>query len=45
MRILPTLRLASGLAVLVAILSCAAPGVDISPQPGDFAFLEVALQG
>jgi hypothetical protein len=45
MRRFPSLRFIAGLAVLSALFACAAPGVDISPQPGDFAFLEVALQG
>jgi hypothetical protein len=35
----------AALLALVALLACAAPGVEVSPQPGDFAFLEVALQG
>jgi hypothetical protein len=47
MRTTPVLLLAArtALLALVALLACAAPGVDIAPQPGDFAFLEVALQG
>jgi hypothetical protein len=36
---------AAGLAVLLAFTACAAPGAPVSPQPGDFAFLEVQLQG
>jgi hypothetical protein len=35
----------AGLAALLALTACAAPGVDIAPQPGDYAFIEVALQG
>ena len=32
--------------VLVALLSaCGTPGVQVVPQPGDFAFLEVTLKG
>jgi len=31
--------------LLAALTSCAAPGVEISRQPGDFAFLEVNLRG
>ena len=25
--------------------ACAAPGVEVVPQPGDFAFLEIKLLG
>jgi hypothetical protein len=48
MRPLPTVLLAAaltGLAALFAFSACAAPGVDIARQPGDHAFLEIALQG
>jgi len=32
--------------VLVALLgACGTPGVQVVPQPGDFAFLEVTLKG
>jgi len=32
--------------VLVALLSaCGTPAVQVVPQPGDFAFLEVTLKG
>jgi hypothetical protein len=44
MRTSPVL-LPAALAAVLGVLACAAPGVDIAPQPGDFAFLEVALQG
>ena len=27
------------------LAACAAPGVDLRPDPGDFAFLEVRLRG
>ncbi len=33
------------LAVLLLAAACAAPGAAVSPQPGDFAFLQVDLQG
>jgi hypothetical protein len=33
------------LLLLVGVLACAAPGVEIAPQPGDFAFLQVDLKG
>jgi hypothetical protein len=29
----------------ITALACAAPGVEISPLPGDFAFVEVDLRG
>ena len=32
------------LSILLAA-SCAAPGVELMRQPGDFAFLEVTLEG
>ncbi|MEO6593426.1 MAG: hypothetical protein ABIP94_01585 [Planctomycetota bacterium] len=28
-----------------AASGCLAPGVDIAPAPGDFAFLQIQLQG
>ena len=31
--------------LLLLLAACAAPGVDIAPQPGDFAFLEIQLLG
>jgi hypothetical protein len=45
MRPFPAFLAAAGLAALAALSACAAPGVDIAPQPGDYAFLEIALQG
>lgn len=40
------LKLSAAVAVIaVALLSCAAPGVETSPQPGDFAFVQVDLRG
>lgn len=27
------------------LAGCLAPGADIQPAPGDFAFLEIQLQG
>ena len=38
----PTLAL---LALAVLTWTCAAPGVTVSPQTDDFAFLEIQLQG
>jgi len=29
----------------VLLAACMAPGVDIAPQPGDFAFVEIQLLG
>ncbi len=31
--------------VLLFFAACAAPGVDIVPQPGDFAVVEIQLEG
>lgn len=33
------------LVVLVALAACSAPGSELVPEPGDFAFLEVTLKG
>lgn len=33
------------LAFLLLVASCGTPGGDIQPQPGDFAFIEIQLQG
>lgn len=30
---------------LLAFAACLAPGADITPLPGDFAFVEIQLQG
>lgn len=30
---------------VAALAACLAPGVDIAPQPDDFAFFEIQLQG
>ena len=30
---------------LALLAACLAPGVDIAPQPTDFAFFEIQLQG
>lgn len=38
-------RFISALLVVALALSCAAPGVEVTPQPGDFAYLQVDLQG
>ena len=32
-------------ALLLVLAACGAPGVEVVPQPGDFAFLEVKLKG
>lgn len=32
-------------AALVLMSACGTPGVDLAPQAGDFAFLEVKLKG
>ena len=37
-------KLTSALLLLWAA-ACAAPGVEVVPQPGDFAFLEIKLLG
>ena len=29
----------------IAATACLAPGVELVPAPGDFAFLEIQLQG
>jgi hypothetical protein len=42
-RLLPALLLLATTAI--AFLACATPGKEISPQPGDFAFLEIQLRG
>ena len=31
--------------MLLLLAACGTPGVQVSPQPGDFAFLEVRLKG
>jgi hypothetical protein len=31
--------------LLLGLAACAAPGVELVPQPGDFAFLEIKLLG
>ena len=31
--------------LLVILSACGTPGVQVVPQPGDFAFLEVTLKG
>jgi len=36
-------RLSLSLVLLAA--ACGTPGVQVVPQPGDFAFLEVTLKG
>ena len=33
------------LALLMLLGACGTPGVDLTPDPGDFAFLEVKLRG
>ena len=33
------------LALLLLAAACGTPGVEVTPQPGDFAFLEVTLKG
>ena len=30
---------------LLLLAACAAPGAPVTPQPGDFAFVEMQLQG
>ena len=30
---------------LAAMAACAEPGKAVAPEPGDFAFLEIKLQG
>jgi hypothetical protein len=30
---------------LMALAACSAPGTELAPEPGDFAFLEVTLKG
>jgi hypothetical protein len=32
-------------AILVVMSACGTPGLDLAPQAGDFAFLEVKLKG
>ena len=32
-------------AVLMVLAACGTPGVEVVPQQGDFAFLEVKLKG
>ena len=32
-------------AILLVLAACGTPGVEVVPQPGDFAFLEVKLKG
>jgi hypothetical protein len=32
-------------AFLMVFAACGTPGVEVVPQPGDFAFLEVKLRG
>lgn len=39
------MRSSSYLLPLAALAACLAPGVDIAPQPTDFAFFEIQLQG
>ena len=39
------MRLLCLLVTGLAVLACAAPGVELGPRPGDFAFLQVDLQG
>jgi len=46
--VLPSLLIGWTAAVALAVSllpSCAAPGVAVNPQPGDFAFLEINLRG
>ena len=31
--------------LLLSIAACGTPGSEISPQPGDFAFIDVKLKG
>jgi hypothetical protein len=33
------------LALLLLAASCGAPGQEVTPQPGDFAFVEARLKG
>lgn len=33
------------LAFVVFLGACGTPGIEVVPQPGDFAFLEVKLKG
>jgi len=33
------------LALLMLTASCGTPGQEVTPEPGDFAFLEVKLKG
>jgi hypothetical protein len=35
----------AAIAFLLALGACGAPGREVVPQPGDFAFLEVTLKG
>ena len=32
-------------AFVLLLTACGTPGVDLVPEPGDFAFLEVKLKG
>jgi hypothetical protein len=32
-------------AFLMVLAACGTPGIEVVPQPGDFAFLEVKLKG
>lgn len=38
------MRTAAALGLLL-IASCGTPGMMLSPEPGDFAFLEIKLRG
>jgi hypothetical protein len=33
------------LAGLLVLSACSAPGTELAPEPGDFAFIEVTLKG
>ncbi len=30
---------------ILTLAACSAPGTELAPEPGDFAFLEVTLKG
>jgi hypothetical protein len=39
------MKTALSLVLLLLLASCATPGVEVKPEAGDFAFLEITLAG